>query len=162
MNIFALDRDPVTAAQLQCDRHVVKMVLETAQMLSGVHRSLETPQSDSMYRLTHKNHPCSVWARSAASNYDWLVDHGIALCDEYTYRYDRTHKSRAVIELCRDHRPDLPAGRSEFALAMPEKFKTESAVDSYRRYYAAKRHDFDMRWTRRDIPQFFLDFCIDD
>ena len=80
MNIFILDRDPAIAARMQCDKHVVKMPLECAQMLSTAHRELDTfPSSiahdSSIYRSTHKHHPCNRWLRQSAANYHWLYDH---------------------------------------------------------------------------------------
>ena len=83
MNIFVLDRHPVTAAQLQCDRHVVKMVLESAQMLCT---SINMLGGQAQYKTAHVNHPCSVWARETLGNFLWLYDHGMALAKEYTHR----------------------------------------------------------------------------
>ena len=86
MNIFILDEDPVVAAQAQCDKHVVKMVLESAQMLSTTHRLLgENHQV--FYKTVHKNHPCTVWTRRSSGNYLWHLEHWTALCDEYRHLY---------------------------------------------------------------------------
>ena len=65
MNIFVLDNDPFKAAEYQCDKHVVKMVLETAQLLCSAHETAP-------YKRTHYNHPCAIWTRSSLSNYMWL------------------------------------------------------------------------------------------
>ena len=73
MNIFYLDRDPHEAARLQCDKHVVKMILETAQLLSTAHNELDGGQI--AYKTTHKNHPSAVWARKSLDNYLWLYRH---------------------------------------------------------------------------------------
>ena len=70
MNIFYIDTCPVKAAQMQCDKHVVKMVLESAQMLCTAHHSFW--QHDVPYKPTHRNHPSAVWARSNSKHYDWL------------------------------------------------------------------------------------------
>jgi hypothetical protein len=91
MNIFYLDRDPIEAARLQCDRHVVKMILETAQLLSTAHNELDGGQI--AYKSTHKNHPSAVWARASAENYYWLQRHLGALGHEYFRRYGRVHKT---------------------------------------------------------------------
>ena len=73
MNLFYLDRDPVEAARMQCDRHVVKMILETAQMLSTAHIELDGKQV--AYKATHKNHPSTVWVRSSSLAYNWTWRH---------------------------------------------------------------------------------------
>ena len=87
MNIFVLDLDPVKAARYQCNKHVVKMVLETAQLLCAPFEPGVAP-----YKRSHFNHPSSIWTRSSLSNYHWLIVHGMALCDEYEYRYSKIHK----------------------------------------------------------------------
>ena len=92
MNIFVLDYDPVKAALFQCDKHIVKMPLETAQLLCSAFKDVSTP-----YKKTHLNHPCAKWARKSKHNYEWLILHGLALCDEYQYRYKKTHQSKKVI-----------------------------------------------------------------
>lgn len=163
MNIFVLDTDPVQAARSQCDAHVVKMVLETAQILSSVHHL----QSGGLhpwdvYKLTHRNHPCSVWARQHTGNYDWLVRHGLALAAEYTHRYGKRHKSQDVVELCGQYRPEtLPVGVSPFAQAMPAAYQRADAVAAYRAYYSSKREQFAMRWTRRPVPAWWNSFVED-
>ena len=89
MNIFYLDKDPVVAAQMMCDKHVVKMILESAQMLSTAHRVLDGDtyaNKVGLYKMAHKNHPSTIWARSSIENYDWLSGHMQALMKEYTYR----------------------------------------------------------------------------
>ena len=99
MNIFVLDYNPTRAAKMQCDKHVVKMALETAQLLCTAF-----PGGTAPYKLTHFNHPCAIWCRESLKNYNWLIDHGIALCDEYQHRYGKTHKSKEVILWCKRNR----------------------------------------------------------
>ena len=94
MNIFYLDRDPKIAAQMMCDKHVVKMILESAQMLCTAHRVLdgeEYANKMGLYKMAHKNHPSTIWVRSSFHNYRWLWQHMCALMKEYTYRYGKTH-----------------------------------------------------------------------
>ena len=95
MNIFVLDESPVVSAKYACDKHVVKMILESAQMLCSVQ-----PEGTAPYKRTHYNHPCTKWVRESSRNYEWLLIHAYALCDEYTRRYDKVHKTQAVIEWC--------------------------------------------------------------
>jgi len=130
MNIFILDEDPAVAAQYQCDKHVVKMVLETAQILSTV--------NGGPYKPTHANHPCVKWAGAARDNYDWLVRHGKALSQEYAERYGRIHKSTHVIYMLEEPHITLPTGQTEFVQCMPEHFQGLDPVRAYRRYYHSK------------------------
>ena len=155
MNIFLLHKDPTLAAQMQCDKHVVKMVLETAQLLCSPFEPDKAP-----YKRTHYNHPCSVWARESISNYNWLLHHGQALAAEYTYRYGRRHKSQDVIEWCRDNKLQLmwmSRKRTQFALAMPDEYKTDCPVQSYRNYYLGEKMSI-AQWNKsRNMPKWVQD-----
>ena len=152
MNIFVLDSDPSTAAQMMCDKHVVKMILESNQMLSTVARK---HGHDAPYRSTHSNHPCTLWAGESQDNWDWLVKHSRALCEEYTERYGRTHKSQAVTEWAEDLNISLPVrGQTPFRLAMPDKYKTNDPVESYRRYYIGDKARF-AKWKTGNIPSWW-------
>lgn len=93
MNIFLLDYDVKKCAQSHVDKHVVKMILETAQLLCGAHHVIGTTDNIP-YKLSHKNHPCSIWVRESLTNYLYLCELGLELCYEYTYRYgkDTNHK----------------------------------------------------------------------
>ena len=100
MNIFILDKDVKKCAQYHCDKHVVKMILETAQLLCGVHHVTAHDTAHVPYKLSHKNHPCAIWARESFSNYVYLCELGLELCKEYTHRYGKRHKSLDVILWC--------------------------------------------------------------
>ena len=141
MNIFILDTDPKNAAMMLCDKHVVKMIVETAQMLCTVAYQLK---HDVPYKPTHVKHPCTLWAGESLSNWNWLIDHGLAMCKEYTRRYNRVHKSQAVIEYCRDSNigPVVNKGLTPFRLAMPEQYKCDDPVKSYRDYYIGEKSRF--------------------
>lgn len=130
MNIFVLDTNPVIAAQMQCNQHVVKMTLETAQILSTV--------AGGPYMPTHAKHPCTLWAGANRTNYNWLVMHGLALAEEYTRRYGRQHKSQAVIALLANRGAALPIGITPFVQCMPDEFKDKDPVVAYRKYYRSK------------------------
>ena len=155
MNIFVLDENPQIAAQMHNDKHVVKMILETAQLLCGVHHMTDS-QYVIPYKLSHKNHPCSIWSRECIENYVWLCDLGIALCDEYQYRYGKRHKSLDVIEWALFYRPNLPTygDITPFALAMPDECKVNSAVESYRTYYIMHKKSLGI-WKNREQPDWF-------
>ena len=137
MNIFVLHHDPQVAAEMACDKHVVKMILETAQMMCTV---VAAHDIHPPYRATHAKHPCTVWASESQTNWRWLTDYGLALSAEYTKRYDKTHKSQGVIEWCRDQNINLPdAQLTPFAQAMPPQYRNDCAVTAYRAYYHGEK-----------------------
>ena len=180
MNIFILDNDPVIAAQEQCDKHVVKMIVESSQMLSTVHRMLDgvmerrpsksgallqywklnDKREQTLYKACHFGHPSTVWTRESDMNYDWHYKHFIALCDEYSYRYGKVHstdtKLRHALQVQPNKIPKLKH-MTPFKLAMgsnPE-CVLEDAVESYRRFYETKQKKFNMVWSKRPIPAWF-------
>lgn len=156
MNIFFLDKDPVKAARYHCDKHVVKMILESAQLLSTAHRLLDERDDDILYRATHKNHPCAIWVRESSGNYSWLYNLFVALCDEYTYRYDKIHltdsKLRKELYSCPNNIPFVR--RTKPAQAMPEKYRDKDPVIAYRNYYNGDKAPI-ATWKKRDIPEWF-------
>ena len=171
MNVFILDLDVTKCAQFHCDKHVVKMILETAQIMSTALTSMGVKHNG--YRSTHPNHPCCVWARNL-SHLLYLRSLGRALGIEYHVRYGKRHKSLEVIE-------GLPipemtvAVPHQWALAMPTEYHqysiqqlrdsqgrmtkqrelTLDVVKSYRAYYRSKKGKFDMKWTNRNVPSWF-------
>lgn len=154
MNIFVLDWDVKKCAQYHNDKHVVKMILETAQLLCGAHHMTNSPY-EIPYKLSHKNHPCSIWVRESIDNYLWLCELGLELCDEYRYRYGKRHKSLDIIEWCVVHKPKLSnKGFTLPALAMPDQYKTKDIVESYRNYYIGDKKVFS-KWKNREEPYWF-------
>lgn len=152
MNIFVLDRDTRICAQYHSDTHVIKMILETAQLLCTTHQVLE---QEAPYSKTHVNHPCAKWARGSKENYRWLVSLGEELLKEYTYRYDKVHGSTQVIAWCRNYVPDLPEiGLTERPQAMEDKYRSSDPVKAYREYYRNEKRDI-AQWTVRDVPHWF-------
>ena len=151
LNIFVLDKDPDLAARYQCDKHVIKMILETAQLLCSVFEPGQAP-----YKRTHYNHPSAVWTRASRANYMWLIEHGEALCYEYTRRYKKSHKSEFVFQWCRNQPvheilPDV-GELTPFAQAMPEQYKNpDDAVAAYRAYYKGEKARFAV-WTPPASP----------
>lgn len=159
MNIFILDKDPKLAAQQQCDKHVVKMCSESAQMLSTAHWATG---SSAPWKSTHEGHPCTLWVQESASNYEWLLIHGLELCYEYTKRYDKIHKTQSILEWLKDNRPLLPnIELTPFAVSFyakePEKYnlcKREDPVESYRRFYKMDKASF-AKWKLGNIPDWW-------
>jgi hypothetical protein len=161
MNIFFLAVKPDECAKMHCDKHVVKMILETAQILCAVHYRTESGFAPP-YRKTHANHPCVAWAASSLGNYLWLVELGRELGKEYTFRYSKegevkTHKSVEVIEWAALSPPRLP--REEFTQpcqAMPDVYKVEGdSVTAYRSYYLGEKAHL-LAYTRREAPQWIV------
>lgn len=149
MNIFILDKDPAKAARYHCDKHVSKMILESAQMLSTV---LGGP-----YKPTHQNHPCTVWVMQSHANALWLIDMARELNNEWRARYghNQNHKSWEVIRSMEDADlvGKLPARkRTPFALAMPEEYKDDDAVKAYRAYYKSKSF---AKWDHGQAPRWW-------
>ena len=181
MNLFVLDENPVKAAQLQCDKHVVKMVLESGQMLSTAHRILDGTMSKRpsksgktmakyyelqdpdmegvLYRVAHAGHPCTIWTMESVANYAWHYDHFYALCMEYQYRYGKKHLTQIKLEELLSIPPrNIPmGGLTPFKLAMTHEPQCmfEDAVKSYRAYYRTKADRFKMVWSKRDVPEWF-------
>lgn len=153
MNIFAVNKDPKIAAEELCDKHVVKMILESAQMLCAVYDKGTAP-----YKRAFYNHPCTIWARESQENYKWLLDHATAMCEEYTKRYGKIHKSQAIILWCFMHYKSLLSlpriGLTPFAQAMPEEYKNDCAVTAYRAYYNGEKAYF-AKWSKTNRPAWF-------
>lgn len=149
MNIFVLDRDPVVAARMLCDQHVIKMLLESAQMLCSAFEKDTAP-----YKRTHYNHPCSVWVRTSISNYMWLFEHATALSEEFNFRYNKRHKSSFVVTWCGKNYKmiSFPEKKlTNFVLAMPDVYKTNDVVESYRNYYINEKAAF-AKWAKGRPP----------
>jgi hypothetical protein len=155
MNIFILDRNPQKAAFYNCDKHVVKMILELFQQLgSAVIRHGATPD---MMPLTkngtplkggYHNHPCTRWCGDTRSNFVWASIHGLALCDEYTKRYGKVHSCESGIRKLFDMQNQIPDGDlTPFAQAMPIDYKRIDAVEAYRTYYRKDKRAF-AKWDK--------------
>lgn len=151
MNIFYLDEVPKLAAQAHCDKHVVKMILETAQIICTVAHQHGAPAD---YRPTHRNHPCVRWAGQSRANLNFLYSLGLALGSEYTFRYGKTHKSL---------RPMTSAVTSVYGLlptapftrppqCMPEVYRQSDTVAAYRDYYRTEKAPI-LTYTRRPRPE---------
>ena len=153
MNVFVLSEDPRECARFHADQHVGKMLMESVQLLFAACPG-ETP-----WRKTHLNHPCAVWVRESRENWRWLLALASALAAEHARRFGTVHGAAFQLPWLRDREPDLPpVGRTPFAQAVPEAFRSESALSAYRAYYSADKRTLAGRpasWTRRPVPEWF-------
>ena len=154
MNIFALDSDPYKAARMMCDKHIPKMIVETAQMMaSALIRHGATPdmmpltKKGTPYKGGYNYHPCSVWASVSKPNFLWLAHHGNGLLDEYFTRYNKSHACEEPIKQMTEMFGIIPDGAlTAFAQAMPDEFKNSffdahdimASIHAYRAYYHSK------------------------
>lgn len=172
MNIFILDEQPEFAAQMMCDKHVVKMIVESCQLLSTAHHVLDGDvievntgkrryktsicTTKDICKATMINHPCSIWARETRSNYMWLWKHAKALCAEYTKRYGKVHIMEQMLMGGLYNPPkNIAKGKlTPFAQAMPEQYKNVNAITAYRQYYLGEKTRF-AKWKIGNIPEWF-------
>jgi hypothetical protein len=177
MNIFFLDQDPQIAAEYHHDKHVVKMILETAQLLSTAHRVIDGVQyidqstgrkikrwkmddqfiEERLYKATHMNHPSNVWARENRSNYMWLYKLFVSLCHEYTHRYGKVHATCKKLAVLLSQPPkNLKDGEMTIMpQAMPDEYKTQDSVHAYRNYYKGSKKQ-QSKYTKRDVPSWLI------
>jgi len=173
MNIFYLSKNSKKCARYHSDKHVVKMILETAQLLCT---AIWLSGGKAPYKATHKNHPSAKWARTSKANWNWLYSLGVELCKEYTYRYNKIHKSQTkvydVIEC-----PSLPTLPFQPPpQAMPDEYKKEYedkicienkqtlTIVAYRDYYIYKNKVLasPLSWKKRRTPKWFLRRLLDE
>jgi len=180
MNIFVLDLDPKKCAEYHCDRHLVKMITEHNQILAavkwlamGVEKKSQITDdmkksflgfprkfedgSPNPYGITHKNHPCTIWARECWENYEWLCKLTLEMCTEYTKRYGRKHAGEDICSWYYKNAPFLPGlGKiTPFAQAMPEECRNVNAVTAYRNYYVKYKKEI-ARWAYSETPEWFV------
>ena len=139
MNIFYLHEDPHLAASYVYDKHKVKMILESAQMLCTAHRYYGN--EDVPYKTAHLNHPSSIWCRENTHHYYWLYEHMLALGREYTNRYNKIH---LTITKCAEPLMRHPDGMPTLKYkqppqCMPDEFKRSNAIHGYWRYYIIEK-----------------------
>ncbi len=171
MNIFYLSHDTKVCAAMHCDKHVVKMILEYAQLLSTAHRVLDGTKvgkgyflddyrENKLYKATHVNHPCAIWARAYDTNYIWLWHLLDNLCKEYTIRYNKHHKVEH--SLLKDSLSVIPNNipQANFLTfieppqCMPDTYRVESTLASYRNYYKGAKSGF-AKWKTGNIPHWW-------
>ena len=142
MNIFYLSEDPNQAAKYMYNKHVVKMILESAQLLCTAHIISDGDIGRVPYKATHKNHPSAIWTRESTSNYKWLYNHMLALGEEYTRRYGKKH---LTILKCSGVLSKAPTNVTKvdptpMPQCMPDQYKVPgNSVEAYWNYYEAEK-----------------------
>ena len=176
MNVFYLDHDVTKCAEMHNDKHVVKMILEYAQLLSTAHRVLDgtivvglskTGRKQSRYVLpdsrepllysaTHLNHPSAVWVRQSDKNYSWLFEMFESLLEEYTYRYGKKHACEKLVWALEVRPNNIPRGNfTEPTPAMPDEVKiVGDSIASYRNYYINNKSHL-AKWKKRPVPLWY-------
>ncbi len=179
MNIFYLSHDATQAAQWMVDKHVVKMILESAQLLSTAHRIIDGVEiagksktgrnvkrwvlndgrESIIYTATHVNHPSAVWCRQSVENYNWLVEHFYALGQEYTYRYGKTHKCFQNDLAYMLSSPPNNLRKYEWTKmpsAMADEYKiSDNPLTNYRHYYKVGKSRMHS-WKNRQPPEWIM------
>jgi hypothetical protein len=169
MNIFFLHPNPRRCARWQCDKHVVKMIIEACQMLYTCHWVLDQEAASKRigesapfakcsglrgYKMAHKNHPCTKWVRASLSNYKWLTRFCLEMAKEYSFRYGgKTHGCAEHSLWLHENPPEglVDIGFTMPAQAMPDQFKNPNSVVAYRKYYLGDKSGI-LKYTRRHRP----------
>ena len=175
MNLFILSLIQREIAEYMMDKHVSKILLEAVQMLCSAKRILD-PEDEvtgsQIYRLAHKNHPVTIWVRKSLANFMWTLDLVEELHNEWRYRYNhpntKFHKAYLMAQILRTNPPPPDKfeveGLTQFALAMPDKYKTADPVQSYKNYYMSEDKQRFATWHKRrgqpDWYEFTIDFYI--
>jgi len=166
MNLFVLSLCFHECAEWMFDKHISKMIVEAVQMLSTAKHLLDPfPQEEekSIYKISHKNHPVSIWIRTSHENYMWTLDMVEAMHNEWRFRYNhpdtKFHASFLIAQHLRKNAP-LPSqfpqtGLTPFAQAMPDEYKSEDAVSAYRKYYQSPDKKRMASWKRRTPPSWY-------
>lgn len=160
MNLFILSLIQREIAQYMMDKHVSKILLEAVQMLCSAKRILDPDDEETnkvLYKLAHKNHPVTIWCRASKENFIWALDLVEELHTEWRFRYGhpdtKFHKSYLVAKLLSENMPSddkfAKKGLTPFALAMPDKYKSDDAVLSYRNYYMSEEKQRIASWKKK-------------
>jgi hypothetical protein len=150
------------------DKHISKIILEAVQMLCSARRVLE-PNDEAinkiLYKLAHKNHPVTIWCRKSKANFIWVLDLIEEMHAEWQFRYshpeNKMHQSYIMSLYLRKYIPRDESfeqvGLTPFALAMPEKYKTNDPVVSYRNYYMSDEKQKIASWNKkREKPEWYI------
>lgn len=160
MNVFYLDEDPAVCAQFHCDRHVIKMILESAQLLSAAHHVLGTDQTN-LYKLTHRYHPSTQWVMQCSGNYEYVYNLFVELLKEWRFRYHNSnnsysHKCDALIEPLKHLPLHITIGNmTEPPAVMDISIRKNNTIESYRNLYKTVKFNICSWKAPRNKPDWF-------
>jgi hypothetical protein len=158
MNIFFLDKTPEKSAQYLCDKHIPKMVLESAQMLSTAVQKY-TGELDYLYKSAYPNHPMTKWVGFNQANFNWSLKNANFISQEYCKRFDKIHKSSNILLniYYNNHKFNIPEGNfTEPPQCMPDEYRDTDYVTAYRRYYNNDKKYF-AKWEKgRSCPKWWV------
>ena len=176
MNIFYLHEDTTECAKQHLDKHVVKMILEYAQLLSTAHRlldgyeyegksisgrkamrwKLDDSRENNLYMASHMKHPSGIWCRETSANYLWLYSLWRELMKEYTFRYGKHHVTEKLIPFLDNLPKNIKVGDiTPMPQCMPEHYKVPDSIQAYHNYYINDKQPFAV-WTNRPIPNWYV------
>ena len=176
MNIFYLHENPIQNAKWHIDKHIVKMPIEYAQLMSTAHRLLDgemylgktaigrnikrwrlhDEREDILYKASHINHPSAIWVRESIENYFQMYKLYMAVLAEFTNRYGKVHgSSKPSIALIRPPSNIPMVKGTQLPQCMPEMCKVKNnPILAYRNYYIVEKNSF-ASWKNREIPEWF-------
>jgi len=147
VNIFFLDEAPEVSAQMLCDKHVPKMLLETCQMLSTAYQR-HMGEHEELYKPAYPKHPMTIWVGDSKANFDWAFDHAVEISNQYTKRFNNSHKSHIILQVLADEYVGIPdIGFTTPPQCMPDAYKNDNYITAYRHYYWNDKKYF-AKWDR--------------
>ena len=154
MNIFIFDTDIKKNVKQYCNRHVVKMITESAQILCTV---LHKNGIEAHYKPTHANKEVTIWAGRSKANFIYLLELGLAIGNEYTYRYGKIHKSQYVLFDIQDKLSRIEFKEFELTpfIQYTKEIKHEDVTIAYRMYFNKYKQHI-AKWKKRDVPEWFV------
>eukprot|EP00009_Paramoeba_aestuarina_P003922 CAMPEP_0201523450 /NCGR_PEP_ID=MMETSP0161_2-20130828/19904_1 /ASSEMBLY_ACC=CAM_ASM_000251 /TAXON_ID=180227 /ORGANISM="Neoparamoeba aestuarina, Strain SoJaBio B1-5/56/2" /LENGTH=296 /DNA_ID=CAMNT_0047922565 /DNA_START=105 /DNA_END=995 /DNA_ORIENTATION=+ len=161
VNIFYLDDNLQVNCAYYADKHVVKMVIESCQLLSAICRVHGQSEEEAPYGIHSLKHPCALWAGASLSNWRWLRELTLELNKEYMFRYNKSedHKSAAICKTLKEPEGLIDVGITERPQSMPDEYKVKNdPVQAYRNYYIGEKQYF-CKWTKRDVPEWYKEGC---
>ena len=157
MNIFYIHSDPIISARELADDHIRKMQIESAQMCCTAHWETGT---EAPYKRAHWNHPSTKWVRESIQHYNWLVSHGLEVCNEFTKRYGKRHKTQDVLEWLKQNKPNVKDnGFTPPPQCMPDIYRGSDTIEAYRLFYIEDKVKIkNLSWNKlQNTPSWVLE-----
>jgi hypothetical protein len=153
LQIFVLSINPRRSARMLSDKDIIKMIVESSQILSSCHHIYNSRYKNKLYKKIQIIDPYVIWVCKSKSNYLWLVEYLDELYKEYFFRYNKKHKSKEIFKFLKKVPKNLlDIGLTKFPQALPEKYKSKSAITAYRKFYASEKI-YSAKWNKRKKPK---------